>query len=40
MPRADEVTLLAAILVAQTAVELFNDPDLVAAAWQAFREPD
>ena len=36
-PRADEVTLLAATLVAQTAYELFQDPDLVAAAWQEFR---
>lgn len=38
-PRADEVTLLAATLIAQTAVELFNDPDLVKAAWDAFRIP-
>jgi amidohydrolase len=37
-PRADEVTLLAATLVAQTAYELFADPALVAAAWHAFRE--
>ena len=37
-PRADEVTMLAAVLVAQTAYELFADPGLVAAAWQAFRE--
>jgi amidohydrolase len=37
-PRADDVTLLAATLVAQTAYELFADPALVAAAWQAFRE--
>jgi amidohydrolase len=36
-PRADETTLLAATLVAQTAYELFADPDLVAAAWRAFR---
>jgi amidohydrolase len=36
-PRADETTLLAATLVAQTAYELFADPDLVAAAWQEFR---
>jgi metal-dependent amidase/aminoacylase/carboxypeptidase family protein len=35
--RADETTLLAATLVAQTAYELFADPDLVAAAWQEFR---
>jgi metal-dependent amidase/aminoacylase/carboxypeptidase family protein len=39
-PRADETTLLAAALVAQTAVELFLDPALVAAAWEAFRAPD
>ena len=37
-PRADETTLLAATLVAQTAYDLFADPDLVAAAWEAFRE--
>jgi amidohydrolase len=36
--RADETTLLAATLVAQTAVELFLDPDLVERAWGAFRE--
>jgi amidohydrolase len=39
-PRADEVTLLAATLVAQTALELFSDPALVAAAWQEFHRPD
>src|SRR6188472_2332474 len=39
-PRADDVTLLAATLIAQTAVELFKDPALVAAAWQEFRTPD
>ena len=39
-PRADEVTLLAATLIAQTAFELFSDPDLVAAAWQEFRISD
>ncbi|MGZ8437207.1 MAG: M20 family metallopeptidase [Candidatus Limnocylindrales bacterium] len=38
MPRADETTLLAATLVAQTAYELFADPALVAAAWQEFRQ--
>jgi amidohydrolase len=37
-PRADETTLVAATLVAQTAVDLFLDPALVAAAWRAFRE--
>jgi amidohydrolase len=36
-PRADEVTLLAATLVAQTAYELLADADLVAAAWREFR---
>jgi len=39
-PRADEVTLLAATLIAQTAVELFKDPALVAAAWEEFHTPD
>ena len=37
-PRADETTLLAAALVAQTAVELFLEPALVEAAWRAFRD--
>lgn len=36
-PLADEVTLLAATLVAQTAYELFADPGLVEAAWLEFR---
>ena len=36
-PRADETTLLAATLVAQTAIELFCDPELVEAAWAEFR---
>jgi amidohydrolase len=36
-PRADETTLLAATLVAQTAIELFCDPALVEAAWAEFR---
>jgi amidohydrolase len=35
-PRADDTTLLAATLVAQTAYELFADRALVAAAWAAF----
>jgi amidohydrolase len=35
-PRADDATLLAATLVAQTAYELFADPALVAAAWKEF----
>jgi amidohydrolase len=35
-PRADDTTLLAATLVAQTAYELFVDPALVRAAWAAF----
>jgi amidohydrolase len=34
---ADEVTLVVAAVVAQTAVELFTDPALVEAAWQEFR---
>ena len=37
-PQADEITLLSATLVAQTAYDLFADPDLVAAAWAEFRE--
>jgi amidohydrolase len=36
-PRADEATLMAATLVAQTAYELFADPSLVDAAWREFR---
>ncbi len=36
-PLADRTTLLSAILVAQTAFELFVDPDLLAAAWREFR---
>jgi amidohydrolase len=36
-PRADQVTLLAATLVAQTAYDLLADPKLVAAAWEEFR---
>jgi metal-dependent amidase/aminoacylase/carboxypeptidase family protein len=36
-PRADETTLLAATLVAQTAYELFADPALVESAWREFR---
>jgi amidohydrolase len=36
-PRADEATLLAATLVAQTAYDLLADPALVAAAWEEFR---
>jgi amidohydrolase len=37
MPRADEVTLLAATLVAQTAWQLLEDPSLLVAAWQEHR---
>ena len=37
-PRADETTLLAATLIAQTAYELFADPELVKAAWAEFRQ--
>ena len=36
-PRADETTLVAATLVAQTACDLFADPALVRDAWAAFR---
>jgi amidohydrolase len=36
-PRADDITLLAATLVAQTAYELFKDPTLVDAVWGEFR---
>lgn len=36
-PAADATTLLAATLVAQTAFELFADPELLAAAWRDFR---
>ncbi|HEY8438393.1 MAG TPA: M20 family metallopeptidase [Candidatus Limnocylindrales bacterium] len=36
-PVADRTTLLAAILVAETATDLFADPELVAAAWRDFR---
>jgi hypothetical protein len=33
---ADETTLMAATLVAQTAYDLFADPTLVEAAWREF----
>jgi amidohydrolase len=36
-PRGDEVTLLAATLVAQTAWDLYRDPSLVEAAWREHR---
>jgi len=36
-PAADRTTLLAATLVAHVAYELFQDPELVAAAWRDFR---
>lgn len=39
-PMADETTLLAATLIAQTAADLFLDAALVEAAWAAFRAPD
>jgi amidohydrolase len=39
-PRAEETTLLAATLVAQTAYDLFADPKLVDAAWEEFRAKD
>jgi amidohydrolase len=35
-PRADETTLVAATLVAQTALDLIADPSLVEAAWREF----
>lgn len=37
-PQADETTLLAATLVAQTAYDLYLDPALVEDAWREFRE--
>ena len=40
MPAADEATLLAATLIAQTAYDLLADPELVAAAWREFNRPD
>ena len=36
-PRADRTVLLAATLVAQTAIDLLLDPALVEAAWREFR---
>jgi len=36
-PQGDATTLLAATLVAETACDLFLDPDLVGAAWSEFR---
>ncbi|HET9755733.1 MAG TPA: M20 family metallopeptidase [Candidatus Limnocylindrales bacterium] len=36
-PRADETTLLAATLIAQTAVDLYLDPAQVERAWAEFR---
>lgn len=36
-PRADRTVLLAATLVAQTAIDLLEDPALVEAAWREFR---
>jgi metal-dependent amidase/aminoacylase/carboxypeptidase family protein len=35
-PRADEITLIVATLVAQTALDLLLDPALVEAAWREF----
>ena len=37
LPRADRTVLLAATLVAQTALDLLLDPANVAAAWREFR---
>jgi amidohydrolase len=39
-PRADRTVLLAATLVAQTAIDLLLDPALVEAAWHEFRGPE
>ena len=36
-PRAEDATLVAASLVAETALDLLTDPDLVARAWREFR---
>jgi amidohydrolase len=36
-PRADEITLVVATIVAQTAFDLLADPAMVAAAWREFR---
>lgn len=36
-PKGDRTTLLAATLVAQTAIDLFLEPELVARAWREFR---
>jgi amidohydrolase len=36
-PRADDVVLRVSAAIAQTALELFADPTLVAAAWDEFR---
>jgi amidohydrolase len=36
--RADETTLMAATLVAETAYDLFTNPQLVDAAWREFRD--
>jgi hypothetical protein len=35
-PRAESTTLVAATLVAETALDLLADPSLVAAAWREF----
>ena len=40
MPAADEATLVAATLIAQTAYDLLADPELVAAAWSEFNGTD
>ncbi len=37
LPPADQTTLIAATLLAQTACDLFLDPSLVAAAWEELR---
>jgi len=39
-PQADEVALVGAVCLAQTAAELLGNPELVAAAWAEFHESD
>jgi metal-dependent amidase/aminoacylase/carboxypeptidase family protein len=36
-PRADDVVIASATVIAETAYDLFADPSLVAAAWDEFR---
>jgi hypothetical protein len=39
-PRAEATTLVAAALVAETALDLLADPSLVAAAWREFHDEE